>query len=901
MSDPTGSDCGCYEGIADETPVVIGNRPGLPAIAYRVGTWAQFKASMLDALSTFPELAALSTRSDDDFTIALLDAWAVACDILTFYQERIANEAYLGTATELVSVGELAKLIGYKLRPGLAASVPLSFTVSSPPPIPPSPSGTAAPNGGPPSIPVSTGTKAQSTPDPGQQAATFETVAPVTVRAEWTSIAPRLTAVGEPSTSADITLATASSSLRAGDTVLLTATVRHTARRQLQRITNVALNAGAGTTLVQFGAGAPTPAALPAGTASAPKTALLNDAFVRDSVRSVAWPDQTDLVAFALTQGWPIDDLEDAINAFPAPAPPVQAHTMGVDAALFGHNAVDWNTIPSNLQQTGVVFIEERVSRAGHAVFTGYPDWNGYSLADVSPGPNQVDLDQAYAAIVPGAWISLADTGAATFFTTVTSVQEVTRNDFLISGKVSRVTLAGWPSGATSFGMRTTQVRVSTGTLPVTGIPLSGVLGTGALTLDRAYLSLVPGQLVAVTGLRADKASATATEVAAIGSVGLAGGYTTVTFNPPLTATYLLASVTLNANVAPATHGETRSEILGSGDATQTFQSFALKQPPLTYISAATPTGAQSTLSVQVDGVIWTEVPWLAGSGPADRVYTVSIGPDANTYVTFGDGVTGARPGTGTNNILATYRSGIGAAGLVRAGQISMLLTRPLGLKGVLNMLPSTGAADPETVAQARPNAPLSVLTIGRVVSLADAGNFAAASAGVGKASADWIWGGTRFVACVTVAGVEGAPVVPGSAQYNALLAALNGAGDPTLPLILCNYVPQTFTVSASVTGDPSLVPADVLTAVKAALVAAFCFDQRAFSQPVYRSEVVTVIQQVPGVVAVTLSVFDVSGNGGLQDVLVAPAPTLGASGLIGASLLTLETGMLPGVVMAAS
>ncbi|MGO9221897.1 MAG: hypothetical protein ACLP5E_29635, partial [Streptosporangiaceae bacterium] len=119
MSDP--APCGC-EGIAAQTPATIGNRPALSAISYRSGTWAQFKASMLDALSTSPALAGLQTRSDDDFTIALLDAWAVVCDILTFYQERIAIECYLRTATEVVSVGELAKLIGYKLRPGLAAA-----------------------------------------------------------------------------------------------------------------------------------------------------------------------------------------------------------------------------------------------------------------------------------------------------------------------------------------------------------------------------------------------------------------------------------------------------------------------------------------------------------------------------------------------------------------------------------------------------------------------------------------------------------------------------------------------------------------------------------------------------------------------------------------------------------
>ena len=50
-------------------------------------------------------------------------------------------------------------------------------------------------------------------------------------------------------------------------------------------------------------------------------------------------------------------------------------------------------------------------------------------------------------------------------------------------------------------------------------------------------------------------------------------------------------------------------------------------------------------------------------------------------------------------------------------------------------------------------------MTLGRIVSLEDAGNFAAASAGIAKAAVSWVWDGTRYVACVTVAGVGGAAV----------------------------------------------------------------------------------------------------------------------------------------------
>jgi len=97
-SDPA---CGCCEGVAVSTPTRIANRPGLETLTYRVGTHATFFDSMLARLSSLPwdagssPLMRLTTRSADDPQIALLDAWASVAHVLTFYQERIANEGYL--------------------------------------------------------------------------------------------------------------------------------------------------------------------------------------------------------------------------------------------------------------------------------------------------------------------------------------------------------------------------------------------------------------------------------------------------------------------------------------------------------------------------------------------------------------------------------------------------------------------------------------------------------------------------------------------------------------------------------------------------------------------------------------------------------------------------------------
>ena len=99
--------CGCCSGVSVQTPQGENNLPGLPAIAYRTGTWATFKESMQARLSSaeYPALAGLKTRDNDDFSMALLDASSVILDILTFYQERLANESYLRTATQLLVGG----------------------------------------------------------------------------------------------------------------------------------------------------------------------------------------------------------------------------------------------------------------------------------------------------------------------------------------------------------------------------------------------------------------------------------------------------------------------------------------------------------------------------------------------------------------------------------------------------------------------------------------------------------------------------------------------------------------------------------------------------------------------------------------------------------------------------
>ena len=75
---------------------------------------------------------ALTARAPDDPDHRAARRLGDVADVLTFYQERIANEGYLRTATERRSVLELAREIGYELSPGVAAGTELAFYRSRP-------------------------------------------------------------------------------------------------------------------------------------------------------------------------------------------------------------------------------------------------------------------------------------------------------------------------------------------------------------------------------------------------------------------------------------------------------------------------------------------------------------------------------------------------------------------------------------------------------------------------------------------------------------------------------------------------------------------------------------------------------------------------------------------------
>jgi hypothetical protein len=101
---------------------------------------------------------------------------------------------------------------------------------------------------------------------------------------------------------------------------------------------------------------------------------------------------------------------------------------------------------------------------------------------------------------------------------------------------------------------------------------------------------------------------------------------------------YVRETLTIYGNVVKATHGETRREVLGSGDASKPLQSFTLRQPPLTFLPAPTAAGAASTLVVRVNEVQWHEADSLAGLSPNDRQFITKTDDESKTTVVLGNG-----------------------------------------------------------------------------------------------------------------------------------------------------------------------------------------------------------------------------------------------------------------------
>ncbi len=328
-----------------------------------------------------------------------------------------------------------------------------------------------------------------------------------------------------------------------------------------------------------------------------------------------------------------------------------------------------------------------------------------------------------------------------------------------------------------------------------------------------------------------------------------------------LTNSYDPATVTIYGNIVAATHGETISEeILGSGDGTIANQRFELQKPPLTFISAPTFSGTASTLKVYVNDVEWNQADALYSLDKTTESYIIRLEDDGTTQVIFGDGERGARLPSGQENIVAQYRSGIGIEGNISAESLTILKTRPLGIEEVTNPLLATGGAEREELAAAQTNAPLTIRTLDRIVSLRDFEDFARTFAGIAKAQAVPLWIADRQLVHITVAAAQGATVPVDSILYQNLVNAIDNARDPVQQVQVDSYDRVIFNLEVKVVINSRYQTEQVLQDIRLALEQTFSFEKSEFGQVISSSEIIATIQKREGVVAVDLDALYIRG-----------------------------------------
>lgn len=909
--------CGCCEGTGAVTPLSTANRPSLSKLRYRIGTHGDFLETMLAMLSNsmYPELNGLTTRDAADPSMAMLDAWATVADVLTFYQERIANEGYLRTATERRSILELTRLVGYRLRPGVASSVYLAYTIDD---------NTEE------ETTIPTGSRVQSVPGPEELPQSFETSETLKARAAWNNLMPRMTQPQTQDTifteyddnrekiAGRVYLKGITTNLKPNDPLLIGI---GNITPSFYRVIDVLVDADEDKTLVKFRS--PESSSTSDGTDDIPTIDTVQ--LIEDLMRKPSLQERNALrLTRNLSEQFAIKPVADsrpnnsayqirpklaaagaafrsaatlspllkknlplaASNAQVLEGSAIKVYALRTKASLFGHNVPRKTSTPTNTGGT--------IGDGGDWPIVEY---NLKKELIAHEEENAVYLDAPYENILPDTWMVIQTqktsrlTDKKTFITKVSSIDaSQQRAKYGYSAPTTRIELDFYDSetrwiklkndgsyidpsdtmdGDDFNALRSTTVYAQPEALELTEEPIEKDVCGGLenpLELDGFYDGLESGRWVIVSGERAieNTSGLRFSELAMLSSVeqknneNLPGDkiHTFITLAKELAYCFKRDTVTIYGNVVKATHGETQKEVLGSGDGSKALQSFELKQFSLTWVSASNPSGVDSTLKVFVNDIEWHETDSLAGLQANDRKFITKTNDKDKTTITFGNGREGAQLPTGLENIKAEYRNGIGQAGNVKAEQISQAITKPLGVKEVINPLRASGGANRESRDSARKSAPVAVKALDRLVSVQDYEDFSRVYAGIGKACAVEIPDGRRQIVHVTIAGTDDIPIDTTSDLFLNLRKALSDFGDPFQPIMIEVRELMLIVISAKVKLLPDYQWEPVVTELRNRLLDAFGFNRRELGQNVLLSEVISVMQAVRGVAYVDVDTF---------------------------------------------
>jgi len=720
---------------------------GLTTLPRQVVGFPDYRLAMLRDIPTYEPLVEWRARQGNDLGIMLLEMWAYVLDVLSFYDERIANETYLRTALRQASLYQLVQLIGYRPRPALAATVMLGAIATGKQSV---------------ILPPRTGFRSDAFE--GEPPQIFETDIEQTIhplRNEWT-----LAEIRDPFPSDELLLDLDAVRLAEGQLVLL----RWDSQLQAGRVTRTQrITALDGNSYLKLDLD-PTPTLSP--TVELPTVEVLTPT------------------------------LNAAPSLFLSPAVVASSTSTPTFIVL--------DTVYPQFGDGDPIIIQRGnellATTIASVVRVDVPVTQPVTVGD--PIPTVPSSMIGISSELPNEWIA-------------TPSRLIIRFQMVKGGTLTRIA----------------KTQLNASDFSSLGIPLAGIVEPLPVSTPTAGQLLL--QDANDIGLLAD-GTVTITDQGA-GAIAL--DTSTPAFDPTLRT-----PVTVFGNLLTASRGETvLNEVLGSGDAAQSFQSFALRKNPLTYFNdPSAPNGRRSTLEVRVNGIQWTEVPSFFGMGAEEEVYIVRQNDQQETTISFGDGVTGARVPTGIRNVTATYRFGAGAA-KPPVGAIGQVAKPVAGLRRVVNPVAAGGGQAGDRPQDIRTNAPNSALILGRAVSLQDFEALAREFGGVVNARVEWAWDQTLQRTVVKVWFIS-----DGGNIAKDLQSFLIGQADPTTPLVATAATAQTpSNLVINLLVDPRFNSQTVVEQVRQALIepetGLLALANIPISQPLFRSRLFERILAVEG------------------------------------------------------
>jgi predicted phage baseplate assembly protein len=282
----------------------------------------------------------------------------------------------------------------------------------------------------------------------------------------------------------------------------------------------------------------------------------------------------------------------------------------------------------------------------------------------------------------------------------------------------------------------------------------------------------------------------------------------------------------------------------------------------LTPASSGTARPAPQIAVYDDQGEQWTVLEDLLSSDSSQRVCVLEIEHTGAAFLRFGDNQYGMAPEPGMD-FQVRYRVGNGAAGNIGRDSLAHILTSVPGVTAVRNPLAAAGGVDPETMDHIRQAAPFAFLTQLRAVTEDDYGVMAELDPAIREARGTLRWTGSWYTAFVSVD--SAAPSGPSAALLSATQTRLNMFRMMGVDLAAEAAEIVGLSIAMNICVDPAFFQADVETALMQLFTTGnLCAgqpgllnpDNFTFGQTIYTSPFIAAAQGVQGVTSATMTLF---------------------------------------------